>query len=213
MGDFYSILPERYLVALYYSNMAVHHFVIAAFAELGLLNVTHADADCGEEAFRAEVMRLRDLFKFEFFFSRKDRFLAQFDDELVFLSEPTKVLGGQDRAAAEALLRRQPLLVAHGALSPFVNAYRVVARCLLNTGCDTVGDQDTFIAGCQAESRKLGAGYPGFASKALLTNGYLLAENRRLLGDEPGVLEKRQSFERELDFVAQQLEEIREMTA
>ncbi len=212
-GDHCSILPERYLVALYYSNMAVHHFVIAAFAELGLLNVTHADSGSGEEAFRAEVMRLRDLFKFEFFFSRKDQFLAQFNDELVFLSEPTEAFGRQDRAAAEALLRRQPLLVAHGALSPFVNAYRVVARCLLKTGPVPARDQGTFIADCQAESRKLGAGYPGFASKALLTNGYLLAENRGLLGSEPDVKEKRRGFVRELDFVAQQLDEIREMTA
>ncbi len=212
-GNHCSILPERYLVALYYSNMAVHHFVIAAFAELGILNVTHADSVSGEEAFRAEVMRLRDLFKFEFFFSRKDQFLAQFIDELVFLSEPTEAFGRQDRAEAEALLRRQPILVADGALSPFVNAYRVVGRCLLNTGHNAVRDQGTFIAGCQAESRKLGAGYPGFASKALLTNGYLLAENRGLLGDEPDVLEKRESFVRELDFIAEQLEEIRAMTA
>lgn len=212
-GHHCSILPERYLVALYYSNMAVHHFVIAAFAELGLLNVTHADSDSSEEAFRAEVLRLRDLFKFEFFFSRKDQFLAQFDDELIFLGEPTEPVGKHDRAAAEALLCRQPLLVAHGALSPFVNAYRVVAGCLVNNGCDAVRDQSIFIAGCQAESRKRGAGYPGFASKALLTNGYLLAENRGLVGDEPDVLEKRQSFVQELDFVAQQLEEIREMTA
>lgn len=212
-ADIYSILSERFLVALYYSNMAVHHFVIAAFAELGLLNVTHAESDSSEEAFRAEVMRLRDLFKFEFFFSRKDQFLAQFDDELVFLSEPTEALGRQDHAAAKALLRRQPLLVAHGALSPFVNAYRIVARCLLHKGSAAVRDQGTFVAGCQAESRNVNTSYPAFASKALLTNGYLLAENRGLLGDEPDVVEKRRSFSRELDFVAQQLEEIREMTA
>jgi glycerol-3-phosphate O-acyltransferase len=212
-GDHCNIVPERYLVALYYSNMAVHHFVIAAFAELGLLNVTHDESHSTEEAFQAEVFRLRDLFKFEFFFARRDHFREQFVDEFVFLGEPMERFRKQDRAAAEALLRRQPLLVAYGALSPFINAYRVVARCLLNADSNTLDDRNTFIASCQAESRKVGAGYPGFASKALLTNGYLLAENRGLLGDEPGVMEKRQRFVEELQFVAQQLEEVREMNA
>lgn len=212
-GDHCSIVPERYLVALYYSNMAVHHFVIAAFAELGLLNVTHDESDSGDAAFRAEVLRLRDLFKFEFFFSRKEQFHDQFVEEFIFLGEPTEPFGKHDRATAEALLRRQPLLVAFGILSPFVNAYGVVARCLVNAGSKAIDDRNAFIASCQAESRKAGAGYPGFASKALLTNGYLLAENRGLLGDESGVMEKRQSFIEELSFVASQLEEIRQMTA
>ncbi len=212
-SDHCSIAPERYLVALYYSNMAVHHFVIAAFAELGLLNVTHADSDSGEEAFRTEVLRLRDLFKFEFFFSRKEHFHNQFVDEFVFQGVPTERFDKLDREAAERLLRRQPLLVAFGALSSFVNAYRIVARCLVDAGSRPIDDRNTFIANCQAESRKVGAGYPGFAAKALLTNGYLLAENRGLLGDESSVPEKRRRFVEELEFVAQQLEEIREMTA
>lgn len=208
-----SIVPERYLVALYYSNMAVHHFVIAAFAELGLLNVTHDEAHSSEEAFSAEVFRLRDLFKFEFFFARKDHFREQFADEFVFLGEPRGEFETLDRAEAEALLRRQPLLVAYGALSPFINAYRVVAGCLLARGSAVVSERDAFIANCQSESRRAGAAYPGFASKALLTNGYLLAENRGLLGDGAAVLEKRQVFLEELRFVAQQLDEIRSMTA
>jgi len=212
-ADHCSIVPERYLVALYYSNMAVHHFVIAAFAELGLLNVTHDESDSSDEAFQAEVLRLRDLFKFEFFFARKEQFHEQFVDEFVFLGEPTEPFGKHDRAAAEALLRRQPLLVAFGVLSPFVNAYSVVARCLVDAGSQAIDDRNAFIANCQAESRKVGAGYPGFASKALLTNGYLLAENRGLLGDESDVMEKRQRFVEELEFVAQQLDEIRGMTA
>ncbi len=167
-----------------------------------------------DSAFREEVLRLRDLFKFEFFFSPKDQFRQQFIDEFVFLGAADRCdFGKQDRAAAEALLRRQPLLVAFGALSPFINAYRVVARCLLDADPNALDDRNTFIASCQAESRKVGAGYPGFASKALLTNGYLLAENRGLLGDESGVMEKRQRFVEELHFVAQQLEEIREMNA
>ncbi|MDH3336745.1 MAG: 1-acyl-sn-glycerol-3-phosphate acyltransferase [Gammaproteobacteria bacterium] len=212
-ADYCSIVPERYLVALYYSNMAVHHFVIAAFTELGLLNVAHARSGTGEPAFRAEVQRLRDLFKFEFFFSRADSFREQFIEELNYLDAPLDAIGAGDRGAAESLLRRQPLLVAYGALSPFINAYQVVANCLLRDGADSVNDHNAFIASCQAESRKTGAGYPGFASKALLTNGLSLAENRGLLGSGDNVAERRQDFANELHFIAGQLHEIRGMTA
>ena len=211
-GDYCSIVPERYLVALYYSNMAVHHFVIAAFTELGLLNVAHAASESGERAFQKEIRRLRDLFKFEFFFARSAAFQQQFIDELSYLDAPVETVLKQKREDAEALLRRQPLLVAYGALSPFINAYRVVSDCLLQDGDAAAEDQAAYVARCQAESRKTGAGYPGFASKALLTNGYLLAENRGLLSAGSDVRERRQEFANELRFIANQLREIRDMT-
>jgi len=206
-----SIVPERYLVALYYSNMAVHHFVIAAFTELGLLNITHAVSD--EAAFRAEVLRLRDLFKYEFFFSRKDRFEHQFVDELEYLGLPVDALRAHDFSACSALLRRQPLLVAYGVLSPYLNAYHSIAMCLLQCGTDPVDDRDAFVARCQAESCRSGTGYPGSASKALLTSGYILADNRGLLDAGDDVAEKRQRFASELRFISGQLCEIRGMTA
>lgn len=209
-GRYCSIVPERYLIALYYSNMAVHHFVIAAFTELGLLNVAHAMSDTGKPAFQEEIRRLRDLFKYEFFFARSAAFRQQFIDELSYLDAPVETVLRQNIKDAEALLRRQPLLVAYGALSPFINAYQVVSDCLLQDGDSAAENQAAYVARCQAESRKTGAGYPGFASKALLTNGYLLAQNRGLLGG--GVAEKRQDFANELRFIANQLDEIRGMT-
>jgi len=206
-----SIVPERYLVALYYSNMAVHHFVISALTELGLLNAAHAEAIPGEAAFRAEVLRLRDLFKIEFFFSRKDRFRQQFIDELHNFGAPIDTIGELNRQDAEQLLRRQSLLVAYGVLSPFVNAYQVVADCLVQDGQSAVPNRDEFVARCQAESRKTGAGYPGFASKALLTSGYLLADNRGLISPGEDIAENRQAFADELRLIGGQLDEIRNL--
>lgn len=211
-GKYCSIVPERYLVALYYSNMAVHHFVIAAFTELGLLNIAHAESHSGELAFQAEIRRLRDLFKYEFFFARSEAFRQQLIDELSYLDAPMEKILHQDREDAVALLRRQPLLVAYGAFSPFINAYQVVADCLLQDGAAAADEQVAYVARCQAESRKTGAGYPGFASKALLTNGYLLAENRGLLAAGEDVAEERKRFANDLRFISEQLHEIRGMT-
>ncbi len=208
-GDYCSIVPERYLNALYYSNMAVHHFVVTAFTELGLLNVAHANSVSGEPAFRAEIRRLRDLFKYEFFFARSSRFRRQFVDELSYLDAPTDKILHQDSDDATALLRRQPLLVAYGVLSPYINAYRVVANCLCEDGDAPAGEIAAYVSRCQAESRKTGAGYPGFASKALLTSGYLLAQNRGVTGSGEDMLQKRKEFAEELRFISSQLEEIR----
>ena len=193
--------------------MAVHHFVIQAFTELGLLNVTHTDEHPSDHAFRDEVLRLRDLFKFEFFFARKERFRQQFFDELAYLGEPLDDIRKIDREEAREILGREPLLVAHGVLMPFINAYEVVADCLLKNGTSAISDRDDFVAYCQAESRKRRAGYPGFASKALLTNGYQLAENRGLLEAGEDAAAGRQAFADELQFIAGQLEELRAMFA
>lgn len=212
-GDYCSIVPERYLIALYYSNMAVHHFVVTAFTELGLLNVAHANSDSGEPAFQAEIRRLRDLFKYEFFFARSDTFRQQLIDELSYLDAPVDKILHQDSKDATALLRRQPLLVAYGVLAPFINAYQVVANCLCEDGDAPADELTAYVARCQAESRKTGAGYPGFASKALLTSGYLLAENRGVTGSGDNMLQKRKDFADELRFLSSQLEEIRSINA
>lgn len=210
----YSIVPDRYLVALYYSNMAVHHFVIAAFVELGLLNIVQGGSDGDHSAFWSEILRLRDIFKYEFFFSRKEQFRRQITAELDFLDASMDTLCDQDRSAAEEVLRRQPLLVAHGVLSPYINAYRVVSDCLVRAGMDAVHDRDAFIGLCQAESRNAGtgAGYPGFASKALLTSGLLLADNRGLLESGQDVIAGRRQFDDKLRQISLQLDEIRRLT-
>ncbi len=208
-ADYCSIVPERFLVALYYSNMAVHHFVIAAFTELGLLNVALAGSNRGADAFREEILRLRDLFKYEFFFARKDAFRDQFIDELRYLGESNDKVFGKGRRHAAEVLARQPVLVAYGALSPFINAYQVVADCLVQDGTTAVTDQTAFVARCQAESRRRRAGYPGFASRALLNNGYLLAGNRDLLETADDVEFRRRQFADELRLIAEQLHEIR----
>ncbi len=211
-GHYCNIVPERYLVALYYSNMAVHHFVIAAFTELALINVTQAESMSGESIFQEKIRHLRDLFKYEFFFARSDVFRQQVVDELSYMDAPIEQVLHWDRDDAEALLRRQPILGAYGVLSPFINAYQVVADCLLQDGDAPAGERAAYVARCQAESRKTGAGYPGFASKALLTNGFLLAENRGLTGPSNNLAEKRRHFADELRFISKQLLEIQRMT-
>ena len=70
----YAIEQGQHLVAAFYRNSAIHHFVDRAVAELVLLS---APADRWDEA-----MRLRDQLKFEFFFPDKEAYREQLSAEL-----------------------------------------------------------------------------------------------------------------------------------
>ena len=209
-GLTYSIENGRYPVALYYSNMAVHHFVITAFTEMGLLSLSRQVATSRVE-FENEMLALRELFKFEFFFAPRDRFRQQFVDELTFLGTSFDELVDRGAEFAAGLLRGQPLLVAESALRPYLEAYHIVATMLLNGPADLAADSAAFVRECQHRSRenKLTGidGNPHVAPRALLTNGYELAKNRGLLQD-PDPVTKRQNFVAEIDAVSKQLDEL-----
>src|SRR3954447_19894116 len=70
----YAIERGQHLVAAFYRNGGIHHFVDRAIAELVLL---HDPADRWDEA-----MRLRDLLKFEFFFPERDAYRQRLTAEL-----------------------------------------------------------------------------------------------------------------------------------
>src|SRR5215469_6987542 len=70
----YAIERGQHLVAAFYRNSAIHHFVDRAVAELVLLT---APADRWDEA-----MRLRDQLKFEFFFPGKAAYRTELRAEL-----------------------------------------------------------------------------------------------------------------------------------
>ena len=69
----YAIVSESYLQATYYANMAVHHLYHQAFIELALVKI-NAVKEERLTTFWRDIMFLRDLFKFEFFYSQKATF-------------------------------------------------------------------------------------------------------------------------------------------
>ncbi|MBT8079536.1 MAG: 1-acyl-sn-glycerol-3-phosphate acyltransferase [Gammaproteobacteria bacterium] len=210
-GLTYSIEKGRYLVALYYSNMAVHHFVIAAFTEIGLLSLSKKAA-ASRADFEHEMLALRELFKFEFFFARKDRFRQQFIEELAFLGTSFDELIERGADFAAGLLRGQLLLVAESVLRPYLDAYHIVATMLLEGPADVEADPATFVLACQQRGRQnilTGIdGNPHVAPRALLTNGYELAKNRGLLRNHAEIMTKRQRFAAEIEAVAAKLDQL-----
>src|SRR3546814_738381 len=64
----YSIDPARHPMASYYRNIIAHHFLDRAMIELALFELRDGDSGDATAAFWAKIDRLRDLFKFEFFY-------------------------------------------------------------------------------------------------------------------------------------------------
>ncbi len=113
----YAIERGQHLVAAFYRNSAIHHFVDRAVAELVMLS---EPADRWDEA-----MRLRDQLKFEFFFPGKASYRTELCSELERLDP-----GWETAADGRGVLQRSELLVANRVLRSFLDAQLVVAERL-----------------------------------------------------------------------------------
>jgi glycerol-3-phosphate O-acyltransferase len=112
----YAIERGQHLVAAFYRNSAIHHFVDRAIAELMLLR---PPAERWEEA-----ARLRDLLKFEFFFPDRETHQARLTEELGLIHPGWETADGRD------VLGGAGFLIAHRVLRSFLDAQLVVAERL-----------------------------------------------------------------------------------
>ena len=121
----YAVAADQHLMATYYRNSIVHHFVPKAITEMALLNAAYSDGD-PQSTFWIEADRLRDLFKFEFFYAPTDEFHRDIRKELSFFDKDWESkLDTRDQALN--LLREMKPLIAHATIKPYVEAYRIMA--------------------------------------------------------------------------------------
>lgn len=180
----YTIYRENYLPATYYANMAVHQLYHRAFIELALAKIADLPVKDRLLAFWKEIMFLRDLFKFEFFYSKKPQFTDEIEADLAFIDPHWQKNIFGKKTDIRALLEDQKLLVSPVLLFNYVEAYRVVAQGL--QGWDTTQsiDDQKFIQFClflgeemhwQGQIRRIEA-----VSKPFLQNGIRLVNNLKL---------------------------------
>jgi glycerol-3-phosphate O-acyltransferase len=183
--EVYAIAPKQHAVANYYRNTTIHHFVTKAIAELALLRAS-TEQHAPLQAFWQEVDRLRDLFKFEFFYAPREEFHNEVGEEL-----RRYALDWEDKLAQEAeyaswLLREFRPLVAHAALTQFVEAHYVVADVAAITPPEIALDPDDCLRRCFAYGKEayLRRRISSEASigKQLFENGYKWIENQGLAG-------------------------------
>lgn len=185
----YCIGDEQQLAAAYYRNTIVHFFVNRAIAELALLHAGEPPVPGAEQEvvprFWAEVMRLRDLLKFEFFFPEKEAFREEIREELSHTAAGWEERLARGDLAPEELVRLSRPFSAHRALRPFLESYRVVADQLVRFDPAQPFDERRFLANCIGVGRQYKLQKRIHAadsiSRVLFQTALRLARNRELL--------------------------------
>lgn len=181
----YAIVTDNYLSATYYSNMSVHYLYHRAFIELALLKVANHEPNKRIIHFWKEIMSLRDMFKFEFFYSNKSRFSDEIEQDLDFLDPEWKKRIKGTTEDVHAMLRDQKILVSHVVLFTYVEAYRVVLRALQTWDLGDEYSEKQLLKYCvflgeemhwQGRIHRLES-----VSKPFLLNGIRLAKNNGLI--------------------------------
>jgi glycerol-3-phosphate O-acyltransferase len=201
----YAIERGQHLVAAFYRNSAIHHFVDRAVAELVMLS---------EPADRwAEATALRDQLKFEFFFPDKVSYRADLAAELERLDP-----GWETVTDGRAVLERAELLVASRVLRSFLDAQLVVAERLAAHPPGRPVAEHEFLAECAGVGRQMllqGRLHgPESLSRELFATALKLAANLDLTG--PGTVDlaqRRQAFAARLRGVLTRLIMIDEIDA
>ena len=217
----FGIDPASHPMASYYRNTIVHHFVNKAILELALLGAAQSASEtgAGAAALWAETERLRDLFKFEFFYPEKAEFHRELEQELHRVDPGWAARLQGCPSDILALLAAMRPLVAHASLLPYVEAYSVVFDLLARLRPGEALDEADCVARALKEGRQayLQRRITSEASigKILFANGYRLAENLGLAG--PGAAdgaetgERRAALLREFKELARRLDRIRLM--
>jgi len=183
----FQIEPGKHSVAAFYRNSAIHWFVNRAIVEIGVMDVLR---DCNADSLErgwAAAYALRDLLKFEFFFSDKQVFREEIKAEALLLDADFREhIVSTDRC--DSILKHANFLVAHRVLPAFLEAYFIVADRLAAHPADSTIAQKSFLTECVS----VGQQYvlqkrlqnPECVSRELFGNALLLARNRGLL--DPG---------------------------
>lgn len=211
----YMIAPDQHGVASYYRNSTIHHFVTKAIAELALLSVIDKTEN-RLTTFHEEASKLRDLFKFEFFYAPSGAFLRELDEEMCRYDENWQVHLQDDDDYARQRLRQFTPLVARATLLPFVESYQVVANIVSRLG----SDEEVTSKDCLEQSLALAKqaylqrriSSEASIGKLFFQNAFQLLDNQGLIkAGDLTLKERRREMSQTFRDLANRLEIIRSM--
>jgi glycerol-3-phosphate O-acyltransferase len=209
----YSIDPARHAMASYYRGTIVHHFLDRAMIELTLFGLREADGAVGG-AFWAGIDRLRDLFKFEFFYPPREAHRAAIAAELARIDAKWEARLESGARGVHQLLRRCQPLVGHAALLQYAEAYSVVFDLLARLDDGIVPDEKAICEAALAEGRQAyllrRISSEAAIGKLLFANGFALARHLGLVSATDGAQRTaRRAMLRELRALAARMEAMR----
>ncbi len=172
------IAPEDEHEAAFYRNTLIHAFLETSIVELALAYAARAEGD-RLEAFWNQVMRLRDLLKFDFYFADSAAFREHVAEEMSWHEnwEAHVTAGGEE---IDMLLRAKRPLIVGAMLRPFFEAYEIVA--------DVLRDAPAEISEKDLTKRALGVGRQYIAQNRVRSNesvsALLFATARQVAADQ-----------------------------
>ncbi len=180
----YSIISSEYLVANYYANMVAGHLYHSAFIEMALVKVKDDSSPDRIVHFWEEIMKLRNLFKFEFFYTNKAKFSAEIEEELDRFDKNWREILSDPEKDLSAILKKQDIFVSRALLLSYLEADKVVCYTLAHWDEEDPFIEEDFFDLCMFKGKELhwqsGITRLGSVSKPFLSNAYRFAENAGL---------------------------------
>jgi len=183
----YAIEPDQHPIASYYRNTIIHHFLDKAIIELSILKAREVSDRSAAEIFWEETDRLRDLFKFEFFYPEKQQYHENLKAELQRADPEWKAKLDERGVKLISLTNRFQPLIGHAVFLPFVEAYTVVLEILSRLEVGSAIDKKSCVETALKEGRQayLLRRITSEASigKILFENGFRMAAGLGLTGE------------------------------
>ncbi|MFK7731791.1 MAG: 1-acyl-sn-glycerol-3-phosphate acyltransferase [Pseudomonadales bacterium] len=214
----FSIAQDHELDAAYYRNNAIHFFYISAIADIALARLyMEGVASEAEQALEDEVLRLKRLLQWEFFFPTTEVFLQQLYADLDYRSPAWRERMREGKQGLRALFLEIDPLLGHSALEPYLEAYHVVAEQLAAMPADVTFERKDFLSKCQATGKQLLLQRQIVSSesiaKAMFENGLKVASALELLETTEEAGDKRRDFAHKLSDIMRWTRALRSLAA
>ncbi len=210
----YSIEPDQHPIASYYRNSIIHHFLEKAIIELSILKAREVNEGKAADVFWEETDRLRDLFKFEFFYPEKQQYRENLKAELQRADPDWKAKLDEGGVMLTSLTNRFQPLIGHAVFLPFVEAYTIILDILSRLEPGSAIDKKTCVEAALKEGRQayLLRRITSEASigKILFENGFKMAAGLGLTGETtPDTIAERKALLRKFRALSRRMEKAR----
>jgi putative phosphoserine phosphatase/1-acylglycerol-3-phosphate O-acyltransferase len=167
--------------------MAAAHLYHRAFIEMALVKIKD-EKENRILSFWEEIMRLRNLFKFEFFYTNKPKFSTEIEAELNLFDKNWRTIINDSEGDIEALLSKQELFVSKGLLLIYLEANKVVCKTLQSWDLEDEFSESEFIELCLFKGKELHwknrISRLDSVSKPFLISALRLAKNSKLIPED-----------------------------
>ncbi|MEO6794425.1 MAG: glycerol-3-phosphate 1-O-acyltransferase [Mycobacterium sp.] len=192
------IAPEDEHAASFYRNSVIHAFLETSIIELALAHASRGEGD-RLDAFWTQVMRLRDLLKFDFYFADSATFRDNIAEEMSWFSDwEARVAAGG--AEIDGMLSQKRPVMSDVMLRVFFESYAIVADVLCDAPAD-IGEKELTQLALGVGQQYVAQGRVRSSesvSTLIFATARQVVADQRLLENTPDLAERRVAFRREL---------------